>query len=142
MIARGTEKDSAMIERNLLSSLREELPQSVNESFTLVANGKAGLIGGITAVAAYGWLLVKTLWGDPSHRRKGLGRSLLSQAEQERHDLGCHSVWLETSNPAARSFYTEQGYSEFAQLTNGQAKHPATHRRWFLSRSLSPKAIS
>lgn len=125
------------LERELLQSLRAELVQSKNMSFALIARSAAGdIIGGLTATSSYNWLLIKILWVDKASRGTGLGKKLLQRAEKQGSEIGCHAVWLDTSNPVAERFYTRQGYSEFGRLENEPAQSPSTHRRWFLNKKL------
>jgi len=125
------------IETELLKSLRATLEQSENLSFVLSARDPHGaLAGGLTAFASYGWLLVKTLWVSDDFRNHGLGRSLMARAEKKAKALGCHSVWLDTSNPDAMRFYAKLGYETFGQLANSEEQHPSGHRRWFMKKQL------
>ena len=137
MIGTGTSDDARAIEARLLAALRHDLPQGHNETFTLVAHDEFGqMIGGLTAVTAYGWLLIKTLWVQAERRGRGLGAALMAEAERRGRALACHGAWLDTSNPAALPFYQRLGYQSFGELANGAAHHPASHRRWFLRRDL------
>jgi len=125
------------IETKLLRSLRATLPQSDNQGFVLSAKSEDGnLVGGLTASASYGWLLVKTLWVAESQRGNGLGRALMAEAETKARDLGCHGAWLDTSSPDAMRFYQRLGYETFGQLSNATGQAPETHRRWFMKKAL------
>lgn len=125
------------VENELTKSLRENLPQSQNVNFVLSARDHRNrLAGGLTAATSYGWLLVKTLWVAEKHRRQGLGRSLMKSAEDKARGFGCHSVWLDTSNPDAMNFYRKLGYEVFGQLSNSASQPPAGHRRWFMKKPL------
>lgn len=128
---------AAQIEASLLADLRSGLPQGTNSDFVLTAGPDDALEGGLTATTSYGWLLIKTLWVVPDRRRSGLGRRLVAKAEDEGRALGCHSAWLDTSNPEAKAFYLALGYSEFACLENPPDAPPEGHRRWFLRKTLS-----
>ncbi len=125
------------IEAQLLRALRSELPQATNTGFVLTAKDHPGmLVGGLVAGTSYGWLLTKCLWVAQGHRKAGLGRSLMSRAEDKGRELGCHAAWLDTSSPAAMAFYTQLGYTPFGQLTNRDRQHPPTHQRWFMQKAL------
>ncbi len=58
-----------------------------------------------------GW--VNYLAVHPDHRRQGLGRMLMDEAERRLGEIGCPKVNLQvrTSNEAARDFYRQIGYS-------------------------------
>lgn len=125
------------IERALTESLQSALPQAKNSSLVLTARDPEDrLVGGLTAVTSYGWMLIKMLWVKDKCRNNGVGRRLMRQAEEKARDAGCHGVWLDTSNPQAMAFYRRLGYEIFGQLENGADQHPASHCRWFLRRAL------
>jgi len=58
-----------------------------------------------------GW--VNYLAVHPDHRRQGLGRLLMDEAERRLRDLGCAKVNLQVraSNETAREFYRQIGYT-------------------------------
>lgn len=125
------------VETALLASLATINAQSRNESIVLaVHDGEGRLVGGLTAATSYGWLLVKTLWVDAAYRGAGLGRRLMQHAEEEGRKIGCHAVWLDTSNPEAHAVYLKLGYADFGVLANASGQHPESHRRWFMRKSL------
>ncbi|MFT2110135.1 GNAT family N-acetyltransferase [Marinomonas sp. 2405UD68-3] len=127
------------IESKLLESLHEALPQSLNTGFVLSARDnteESKILGGITASTSYSWLLIKILWVDITERNSGIGRSLMKEAEQKGKALGCHSAWLDTSNPDAMNFYLTLGYKVFGELSNDDNQNPPTHKRWFMKKTL------
>ncbi|MSU91038.1 GNAT family N-acetyltransferase [Rhodobacteraceae bacterium 2CG4] len=130
----------ARIEASLLADLRASLPQATNTGFVLTAGPDDALEGGLAASASYGWLLIKALWVAPACRRTGLGRRLMARAEREGRASGCHSAWLDTSNPAARDFYLALGFTQFGRLENPPGSAPQDHRRWFLRKRLGAAA--
>lgn len=135
--ATGFESTTELLEHKLLQSLRSELVQSDNQSFALIAKTLDGeIVAGLSASSSYNWLLIKVLWVREANRGVGIGKQLLQRAEQRASELGCHAVWLDTSNPLAERFYTRLGYSEFGRLDNQQNQFPPTHQRWFLRKYL------
>ena len=135
-IDEGDDAVAATVEANLLAALRRA-PQGTNTAFTLAArDGDGGLVGGLSATTAYGWLLVKTLWVDDAARGQGIGRALMARAEARARDLGCHGAWLDTSSASARGFYERLGYAAFGRLVNNGDAVPAGHRRWFMQKPL------
>lgn len=129
---------AAAIEDALLRSLRETLPQATNAAVTFVCHNDAGeLMGGVSGHSSYGWLLVKTLWVADSHRCCGVGSCLLAVVEERGREIGCHSAWLDTSNPDAERFYLSHGYRSFAVLSNTVEQFPPTHRRVFMKKALA-----
>ncbi len=125
------------IEHALLKSLRDKQPQAVNRSFSIVANDQNGsMVAGLTGSTSYGWLLVKTLWVSDSQRRRGIGAELMARAETLARDEGCHAIWLDTSSEQAQAFYSQLGFENFGVLENTIDQHPASHKRWFMKKSL------
>ena len=136
-ISEGYEGLAERLESELLSSLVLNQEQAINTGFTLSANNADGeLIGGLVASTSYSWLLVKILWVKESQRNLGVGRSLMSAAEAKARELGCHSVWLDTSNAKAKQFYDALGYEVFGQLENLEGHIPPDHCRWFMKKVL------
>lgn len=126
-----------LIENELLSSLHQNLEQAENKHFVLAAKNDAGtLIGGLNGGTSYGWILIKALWVNKNQRRKGLGKSLMEQAESKGQEFGCHSAWLDTSNPSSKVFYEALGYNVFGELKNTGAQVPTSHQRWFMKKKL------
>ncbi len=127
----------SLLESQLQRSLHSELAQSENTSFLLLAKSSDNdFVGGLAAGTSYDWLLIKLLWVNNENRGCGIGRSLLSTAEKIGLEAGCHSAWLDTSNPIAEKFYRLNGYIEFGRLENESEHTPPTHKRWFLKKAL------
>jgi len=136
-IEQGDESLAELLESQLLISLRNDLQQSLNTDFTLSAKSTEGeVIGGLVASTSYSWLLVKVVWVAECQRGGGIGRSLMNAAEAKAKELDCHSVWLDTSNPSAKHFYSRLGYEIFGKLENSEEQFPAIHCRWFMKKAL------
>lgn len=132
---------SDFLETKLLESLRSETQQSVNTSFELVERDpSASIIGGLVASVSYGWLLIKIVWVDKTYRNKGIASNLISLAEGKAIELGCHSAWLDTSNPVAMKFYISQHYVVFGKLSNNSDQIPPEHQRWFMKKCLTEES--
>lgn len=136
-ITSGNEVVAQSIEKKLLKDLRLELPQTENRHLVFAATDNKGeLLGGVTASTSYSWLLIKTLWVHNDHRSMGIGRALMQKAESSGLNAGCHSAWLDTSNPDAKQFYSKLGYTVFGELQNKALQVPTSHRRWFMKNVL------
>jgi ribosomal protein S18 acetylase RimI-like enzyme len=101
----------------------------------LAAKNSAGaVIGGLVGEMRPGWqwLYVALLWIDEAYRIQGVGRELLTTAENEARRHGCRYVWLETISFQARGFYEKQGYTIFGVLED----YPPGHRRFYLRKNL------
>lgn len=137
-IVESDDNTGAELEAELLKSLGEILPQSNNTGFVLAARDSSNnLVAGLTASSSYGWLLVKILWVKDNCRGTGLGRTLMNQAEEKALELGCHHIWLDTSNPDAMAFYLSLGYKVFGKIGNTEQQFPPDHNRWFMKKALS-----
>ena len=84
------------------------------------------LIGGLLGGTYWGWMYVDVLWVHESHRHKGIGSKLLSEAEKEAISRGCHHVHLDTMSWQAPEFYKKHGYEVIGTLPDipsGNQKH-------------------
>lgn len=95
---------------------------AVQRDLFLVGALDGSLIGAV--MAGYdghrGW--INYLAVDPSHRRRGYGRSLLAEAEQRLRKLGCPKINLQIrrDNIEAVAFYTCLDFTEDAVVTLGK----------------------
>ena len=125
-----------VLEMHLLNCLRAGSEQARNDPIRLAIRTDDGaVLAGLSGRTSYGWLHVDMLWVAPEHRRQGYGRQLVNTALENARSLGCHSAWLETSNPVAFTIWKQLGFSEFGRLENIVDQHPAGHRRWFLQKT-------
>lgn len=104
------------------------------ETLWLVArHTDGGVVGGIRARIARGWIEVEWLWVAEAHRGGGLGTSLLARAEAEGEARGCRGAFLWTYSFQAPGFYGKQGYTEFGRLPD----MPPGHARIYLAKRFS-----
>ena len=75
-----------------------------------------GLIGRTHSIPE--WLEVTVIWVDDAWRRRGLGRELMTQAEQEAKRRGCRYARLATGDYQAPGFYPKLGYMLYGKLEN------------------------
>jgi GNAT superfamily N-acetyltransferase len=115
----------------LINGFHAETVPLATARFTLrLDNAEGRLVGGLSAVASWGWLFVDAVWVDPALRTQGAGRALMARAEHQATALGCHSVWLDTFQ--ARGFYEAVGYTVFGTLED----YPARQSRVFMRKRL------
>jgi len=94
----------------------------VQRELFLVAVAPEGLLA--TVMAGYeghrGW--INYLAVDPAHRRNGLGRRMMDEAEERLRALGCPKINLQIrrDNLEARSFYEKLGFEEDAAISLGK----------------------
>lgn len=100
----------------------------------LVDGGADGrLIGGLWARTSWEWLHIELLYVSEEARGCGWGTKLISAAEAEAIDRGCHGAWVDSYSFQARGFYERQGYAIFGSLDN----YPTGQKRFFLQKTLS-----
>jgi ribosomal protein S18 acetylase RimI-like enzyme len=89
------------------------------------------IAAGLAGYTYAGWLFVENLWVRNELRGRGLGREMMTQAEQRARERGCHSAYLDTFSFQAPDFYQKLGYTVFGTLD-----YPPEHRRFFLQKQL------
>jgi GNAT superfamily N-acetyltransferase len=90
------------------------------------------LIGGLWARSLWGSLYIDIMFVPETLRGKGVGTSLLRQAEQEAIRRGCGNMWTETYAFQARPFYEKFGFIVFGRLDGPAPIFP----RFFLKKAL------
>lgn len=89
---------------------------------------QAGLIG-----STHGnWLTVQYLWVAAESRGRGVGSSLLRQAEAEALQRGCKYAFLDTFGFQAPDFYRKYGYAEAFVLN----EYPVSGKRYYFTKAL------
>jgi len=68
------------------------------------------MIAGLSGFTWGGYAKVEFLWIADPHRRAGLGRRLLTAAEDEARSRGCAMIVLDTHDFQAPGFYAKLGY--------------------------------
>lgn len=99
----------------------------------LLLHGEDGqVVGGLWGRTAYGWLFVELLFVPESLRGRGVGRTLLQQAEDEARARGAVGIWLDTFGFQARPFYERLGYRVFGEIKD----YPPGFSRYYLQKRL------
>ena len=75
-------------------------------------------LGGLRGIVILYWLRVELLWVEGPSRRRGVGASLLSEAEGKACELGARNAGIETFEWQAPDFYRKQGYTEASRTEN------------------------
>lgn len=86
------------------------------------------LLGGLAAYSVQDWLFIKLLAVVDGQRGSGIGRKLLSRAEDIAREKGLVGVYLDTYDFQAPRFYASMGYTECGRLP---AAGGAPQRFWF-----------
>lgn len=104
--------------------------------FALELHEDGQVVAGIAGSTVHDWLFVRYLAVAPSHRGRGLGSRLLSEAEDKARAEGILGIFLDTYGFQAPGFYERHGYTTFGRLG-----HPDPARvRSYLAKSLSDSA--
>ena len=77
---------------------------------TFVRDERGELVAGLSGFTWGGYAKIEYLWIAASHRRAGLGRRLVTAAEDEARTRGCDVVVLDTHDFQAPGFYAKLGY--------------------------------
>ena len=91
----------------------EEAVQPIN---LIVSDDDGNWIGGLHAEVYWGWMEVNDFWFQEEYRGKGLGGTILLEAEQSAKKLGATKVLLTTFAFQARSFYEIKGYQVVGEV--------------------------
>ena len=105
-------------------------------ALTLVEPGSGEVIGGLWGEIARDYLYIDLLFVPEAARGRGVGRSLMHQAEQEAVRRGCHAAWLSTYSFQAPGFYQKLGYRVSGELPT----YPRGQSSIFLTKTLTPEA--
>ena len=95
-------------------------------------NESGHLIGALTANLLWDWLYIDELWVDEQHRKEGLGKQLMGEAENLAQSQDLSGLWLWTQSWQAEAFYKKLGYIEFTRFDN----FPKGHERIGLRKQL------
>lgn len=87
------------------------------QPFALVVRVDGEVAGGINAQVHWDVLYVEQVWLDEPLRGRGLGATLLAQAEAEGVRRGAAKAILDTNDWQAPGFYAKYGYREFGRYT-------------------------
>ena len=87
------------------------------------------LVGGLWARSLWGSLYIDMMFVPEALRGKGVGTSLLRQAEQEAIRRGCRDMWTDTYAFQARPFYEKAGFMVFGRLDGPAPIFPRFFRK-------------
>jgi len=119
--------------KRLVAYNNSKTGHSDHRPLAILINDEAGaVIGGFLGRTAFNWLYTELLFVPEPLRGRGIGRSLIMQAEKEARLRGCHSAWLNTFEFQARGFYERMGYECFGELSD----YPVGFSRFFMKKNL------
>ena len=97
-------------------------------------DGSGQIVGGLVGNTYWGWLNIGYFWIDRLWRRKGLGTTILRNAEEEAIRRGCYSAQVTTFSFQNPEFYKANGYESYATLDD----FPCGHKQYFFRKRLEP----
>ena len=112
---------------------RSKREAAESEPLNLYVEDDSGeLMAGIVAETFGNWLEIEYLFVKEDLRGQGIGSKLLQQAESEAKKRNCRSVFVNTYQFQAPTFYEKQGYKEVFTLRD----YPYTGQRHYYQKDL------
>jgi ribosomal protein S18 acetylase RimI-like enzyme len=106
---------------------RDETPLSI------VAQSGNTVVGGLNGSTHWGWCYIRHLWVREGWRRRGLGYTLLAEAETQARARHCVGLYVDTFDAGAAAFYERSGFERFGRIDD----FPPGHARTFLLKRLA-----
>ncbi|RYD83678.1 MAG: GNAT family N-acetyltransferase [Verrucomicrobiaceae bacterium] len=82
-------EDRELIVRELVRFNDGHAAPETYHDLVVLSRLDGALVGGLIGYTHWDWLFIKQLWVAATHRRHGVGRSLMRAAEHEAHARGC-----------------------------------------------------
>jgi GNAT superfamily N-acetyltransferase len=103
--------DVALLEDRFVEAVARAGDFSDPEEFAVFVRGSDDhVVGGVAATVFGGYCELFALWVDPGHRGRGLGRALISAAEEEARSRGCGSMLFVAYDLLTPGMYEHLGY--------------------------------
>ncbi|MGM3186979.1 GNAT family N-acetyltransferase [Musicola paradisiaca] len=130
-----TDKPSSLDEEYVIDSLWKHNEQyehvDIHPLFVTIKDDDK-IVAGLVARTWWGGLEIQYLWVNEQYRKRGLGSSLMKQAEEEAVARNCHMAYVDTFSFQAKTFYEQLGYAEYGAL----ADYAHKYTRHYLSKHL------
>jgi ribosomal protein S18 acetylase RimI-like enzyme len=130
-----TREDAAFIE-DRINEFNDDATgyRDGRELAAIVRDDTGAIVAGFTGFTWGGCGKVMFLWVAEAHRRAGLGRALVTAAEDEARRRGCKLLFLDTHDFQAPRFYERLGFEAVARLDDYPPGHGQTSYRKRLDR--------
>ncbi|WP_372633639.1 GNAT family N-acetyltransferase [Cohnella sp.] len=132
-LIRGTNDEAVYVRNKLVEFNSKHTPNGAYEELCLtLKNDEGDIVAGLNGVVRWNWLDVDILWVADDFRGRGLGRTLLEEAELFARSKGCTFIKLNTFSFQAPEFYKKYGYEVIAIIDNA----PIGHKHYFYKKDL------
>jgi GNAT superfamily N-acetyltransferase len=131
------QRDMDILSQGIIDYNQSEIPDlEANEAevkfFVFAKNDTGQIIGGIRAACFWNTLHLELLWMSEECRGSGIGKRLISSAENFAIANACEQALVETTSWQAKPFYEKNGYELIATLNN----RPKGHSSHYLTKKL------
>ena len=128
-----SENEIDFINKSLQNFNDEKVGADNHELLNIVEYDENGnVIAGLLGGTYWGWMHIDILFVSEAFRKQGLGSRLLTAAEKEAKNRGCHSVHVDTMSWQAPEFYKKHGYRIISELKD----IPKGHKKFHLIKDL------
>jgi len=108
-------------------------PKQQARSLILLATADERVVGGLFAETQLAWLRISIMSVDPQWRSRGIGASLLAEAERQAITHGCKHAYVDTMDYQAPRFYLAHGFTVVGEIADWDSHG---HSKLFLSKRL------
>lgn len=119
-LVKVTDEDLSPIDQGLhdynVAHIGPEIVYDYHRIAVIARDAEGHLVGGIHGELVWQWLHIDTLWVEETHRKQGIGSTLLSRLEDAAVARGFFGAHLETTSFQALDFYRHHGYEVFGTL--------------------------
>jgi GNAT superfamily N-acetyltransferase len=121
--------DLALLEDQVAAAAIEAAGLGDDREFGIfVRDDRGRVVAGVSGLVWGGCCAVQALWVDSSLRRRGLGRALMTAAEDEARRRGCALVQFHAYDLLGYGLYERLGYETVGVIENCPAGSAA---RWY-----------
>jgi GNAT superfamily N-acetyltransferase len=130
------EEASAFVSQSLAGEVAARFGPRDEAPFSILAYDDADVVvGGLDGVTHWRWRHIRHFWVAAGWRGRGVGKSLLRQAETEARAQNCLGLYLDTFDPGAAQFYARCGFAPFGRIDD----FPPGFSRTFLHKRFSAR---
>ena len=106
-------------------------PEHQAQPLVLLATAHSRVVGGIFAETQLAWLRISIMAVSPEWRSRGIGTTLLAEAERQAIARGCKYAYADTMEYQAPRFYLAHGFAVVGEIPDWDSHG---HRKFHLSK--------